>query len=98
MRLARRREWIEKRMMIDQNVIKHRPAAEETLHQLKKENKDKGYELKILHSGNKKIVVSLLAKGASPCVRNAKGATPLHLACQFKQMDIVKVSILYFKY
>ena len=60
MRLARRREWIEKRMMIDQNVIKHRPAAEETLHRLKKENKDKGYELKILHSGNKKIVVKVL--------------------------------------
>ena len=60
MRLARRREWIEKRMMIDQNVIKHRPAAGETLHRLKKENKDKGYELKILHSGNKKIVVKVL--------------------------------------
>ena len=48
--------------------------------------------LRACRYGNKKVVVSLLAKGASPCVRNAKGATPLHLACQFKQMDIVKVS------
>ena len=35
------------------------------------------------------MVTTLLDKGASPCVRNAKGATPLHLACLSGHVGVV---------
>ena len=41
--------------------------------------------------GNKKATHILLDKGATPSVRNAKGITPLHMACQFNHFDIAKV-------
>ena len=50
--------------------------------------------------GNKKATHILLDKGATPSVRNAKGITPLHMACQFNHFDIVKVlfSLISFKH
>ena len=41
--------------------------------------------------GNKKVAVTLLDRGCTPCLRNARGVTPLHLACQYRHMDIAKV-------
>ena len=45
--------------------------------------------------GNKKATHILLDKGATPSVRNAKGITPLHMACQFNHFDIVKVHTIF---
>ena len=53
LKIARRRDWIEKRIMINENMV-NRSQAEESL------KKEKGYELKILHSGEKKLRIKAL--------------------------------------
>ena len=42
--------------------------------------------------GKKKIVQILLERGASANEKNVAGSTPLHLACEYGDGDIVKVS------
>ena len=44
--------------------------------------------------GKKKIVSLLLEKGASVNEKNVAGSTPLHLACEYGDPDIVKVLIM----
>ena len=43
--------------------------------------------------GKKKIVNILLEKGASVNEKNVFGSTPLHLACEYGDLDIVRVGI-----
>ena len=44
------------------------------------------------------MAVTLLDRGCTPCLRNARGVTPLHLACQYRHMDIAKVKTNYLYY
>ena len=41
--------------------------------------------------GNEKVFELLLSLGTVTTARNKVGATPLHLACQFKHLNMVKV-------
>ena len=41
--------------------------------------------------GNEKVFELLLSLGAVTTSKNRVGATPLHLACQFKHLHMVKV-------
>ena len=58
-----------------------------------KEDKINIFTYRACRYGNKKATHILLDKGATPSVRNSKGVTPLHMACQFNHVDIVKVRI-----
>ena len=53
------------------------------------------FPLRACRYGNKKVAVTLLDRGCTPCLRNARGVTPLHLACQYRHMDIAKVKTNY---
>ena len=54
------------------------------------------YKFRACRFGKKKIVHILLEKGALVNEKNIAGSTPLHLACEYGDADIVSVITVQF--